>query len=230
MSNIQTGIAGAHWGLARAHTLMRISLIPRDERFFDLLEKQASTVTLAAQLLCQLMADPSHEADIAYEVAYLEQKGDAITREILQRINRRFVTPLDREDIHALAMALDDILDCIDVAAERTRLYHICEPTEPGVKLAQILHHAVQEVLRAVRGLRDLHNHRDIRQACVEINRRENQADYAHRAAVAQLLEMTDRPLEALKWKEIYESTEIAIDECEDIAGVIEQVLLKNAR
>jgi len=209
---------------------MRLSLIPRDEHFFDLLEKQASTVTYAAHLLCQLMDNPSANTNLAAEVADIEKQGDVITREIIQRINRKFVTPLDREDIHALALALDDILDQIDIAAERTRLYGIREPTEPGIKLAQILHSAAEQVQRAVRGLRNLRDTKDIRQACVEINRRENQGDYANRAAVAGLLEMNDRPLEALKWKEIYESIETALDECEDIAGMIEQVLLKNAR
>ncbi|MGQ9523630.1 MAG: DUF47 domain-containing protein [Armatimonadota bacterium] len=209
---------------------LRLSLIPRDEHFFDLLEKQAVTAGCAADLLCEIMRDPSAKADLALQVADLELRGAAITREILQRINRKFVTPLDREDIHALALAIDDIIDCIDVAAERTRLYHICQPTESGLKLAQILSAAVEQVRRAVGGLRDLKRSKDIRQACVEINRKENQGDYANRAAVARLLEMTDRPLEALKWKEIYASIEAAIDECEDIAGVIEQVLLKNAR
>jgi len=206
-----------------------LRLIPRDERFFELLERQVSVVGHAAELLEQFVADPVRNAEKAAEIQALEQEGDRITREALQKINLTFVTPLDREDIHALASALDDILDAIDQAADRIRLYRISARNDNGAKLATILREAVDYVGAAIRHLRNLKQRDRIRKLCVEINRKENQGDYANRAAVAALFDMVDAPLDAIKWREIYETIERALDECEDIAGVIEQVLLKNS-
>lgn len=139
-----------------------------------------------------------------------------------------FVTPLDREDIHTLASALDDIMDYIDTAADRMVLYEIDAPTEAVIKLSKILAEAAELTAGAVRRLRNMRDSGPIQEACVAINRLENQGDRINREALAQLYRMHDRPVEALKWREIYDHIETAIDKCEDVADTLEAIVLKN--
>jgi hypothetical protein len=147
----------------------------------------------------------------------------------MKKLNMTFVTPLDREDIHALASALDDIMDFIEAAADRMVLYEIKEPTESAIKLSRILAQATEVVVEAVSALRDKKQTDAIRKACIAINRLENEGDQANRAALAKVFQMHDQPIEALKWREIYNNIETAIDECEDVADILESTILKNA-
>jgi predicted phosphate transport protein (TIGR00153 family) len=206
-----------------------IKLLPKQEAFFDLFEQQAETVNKGAQCLAGLLSDFRNVEDVAFKLKATEHDGDEIAHEIIRKLNTTFVTPLDREDIHSLASALDDILDYIETASDRMALYEIKEPTVASIKLSAILAKSTELTLQAVRGLRDMKNAKTVREVCVEINRLENQGDQINRAALAELFKMIDQPVEALKWREIYGHIETAIDKCEDVAEIIESTLLKNA-
>jgi predicted phosphate transport protein (TIGR00153 family) len=206
-----------------------IRLVPRQETFFELFEKQAETVNAGAQLLYAILSNFTDVENKAFKIKGIEHDGDEIVHEIIKRLNRTFVTPLDREDIHALTSALDDILDFTEAAADRMVLYEIEMPTEEAITLSRILAEATEVTVRAVGALRDMRRPEVIREACIEINRLENQGDRANRAALAKLFQMHDQPIEALKWREVYNNIETAIDKCEDVADVLESTVLKNA-
>jgi len=159
----------------------------------------------------------------------MEHDADEVAHGIMNKLNMTFVTPLDREDIHALTCALDDIMDFIEAAVDRMALYEVAKPTEEAIKLCNILVQATEQTVKAVYGLRDLKKPEPVREACVAINRLENEGDQANRMALSKLFQMHDEPIEALKWREIYDQIETAIDECEDVADIIESVLLKSA-
>lgn len=203
-------------------------LLPRQDSFFDMFEKQATTVDQAAQSLLRLMTDYHDVEETAYKIKTMEHDADEIAHTILKKLNTTFVTPLDREDIHALVSAMDDILDYIENAADRMALYEIAEPTEEAIKLVSILAEASALVTKAIFRLRDIKHPSVIREACVEINRLENQGDQVNRMAIAKLFQMHDNPIEALKWREIFDHIETAIDKCEDVADILESTVLKN--
>jgi uncharacterized protein len=205
-------------------------LVPKQEGFFDLFEKQAQTVNTGAQALTEMLTNYTDIEEKAFKIKAIEHDADEIAHEIMRMLNRTFVTPLDREDIHALASAMDDILDYIEAASDRMVLYEIKQPTEAAIKLATILAEAADLTMKAMTCLRDIKKQNEpIRAHCVAINRLENLGDQANRNALAKLFQMDDQPMEALKWREIYNNIETAIDKCEDVADIIESVTLKNA-
>lgn len=206
-----------------------LRLVPRQESFFELFEKQARLVDEGAKYLMQIMEEFEHLEDLAFRLKATEHDADEVVHEIIRKLNTTFVTPLDREDIHALASALDDILDAIEAASDRMVLYEIREPTESAVKLTKILAEATSLMVQAVGSLRNLRQTEAIREACVAINRLENRGDQTNRAAIAKLFQMDDKPIEALKWREIYNNIETALDKCEDVADILEATILKNA-
>lgn len=205
-------------------------LVPKQDSFFDLFEKQVETVNNGAQALQDMLMDFTDIEDKAFRIRATEHDADEIVHSMMRKLNTTFVTPFDREDIHALTSALDDILDFIEAAADRMVLYEIDEPTEAAIKLSQILAEATGITQGAVAALRDMKKNSDkIREACVAINRLENRGDQVNRAAMAKLFQMHDKPMEALKWREIYHNMETAIDKCEDVADILESAVLKNA-
>lgn len=206
-----------------------IRLIPKQESFFDLFDKQVKTVNRGAKCLAELLSNYENVEDAAFNIKATEHDADEIVHNIIRKLNTTFVTPLDREDIHALTSALDDILDFVEAAANRMILYEIKEPTEEAVKLSKILAEATELTVKAVCNLRDMKQSAAIREACIAINRLENQGDQLNRAALARLFQMHDKPIEALKWREIYDHIETAIDKCEDVADILESTVLKNA-
>ena len=205
-------------------------LVPKQDSFFDLFEKQVETVNNGAQALQDMLTDFTDIEDKAFRIRATEHDADEIVHSMMRKLNTTFVTPFDREDIHALTSALDDILDFIEAAADRMVLYEIDEPTEAAIKLSQILAEATGITQGAVVALREMKKNSDkIREACVAINRLENRGDQVNRAAMAKLFQMHDKPMEALKWREIYHNMETAIDKCEDVADILESAVLKNA-
>jgi predicted phosphate transport protein (TIGR00153 family) len=159
----------------------------------------------------------------------VEHEADLITHETMEKLNKTFVTPLDREDIHDLISSLDNILDHVEAAADKFSLYRIPEVQPDAILLADILLHAVREVQTTIGQLRNLKGADSVLKHCIEINRLENEGDFAYRSAIAKLFEKGGDPLNVIKWKEVYESIENAIDSCEDVANVIEGVALKNS-
>jgi predicted phosphate transport protein (TIGR00153 family) len=203
------------------------SLIPREVRFYDDFEKQAEHIVRAARLLHELVHHFADARAKLHAIKEIEHEGDQITHEVVRRLNTTFITPLDREDIHSLASRLDDVLDYIEAAAERLVVYRIKEPTSASRAMADVIVRTCEAMDRAVRCLRTMdaafHQH------AVEVNRLENSADNLLRDSLAAMFEEMSDPIEIIKWKEIYETMEIVTDRCEDVANVIEGIILKMA-
>jgi predicted phosphate transport protein (TIGR00153 family) len=209
---------------------MGLRLIPKEENFFVMFVEQAETIVEAADLLTDLFHNFTDMDRKVMAVNKIEHKADEITHRIAEKLNLTFITPIDQEDIHDLASALDDIVDYIDATVERLALYKVKEPTEDAVHLANILHRAAEETRTAVGELsRFKKNTATMKQCWIEVNRLENQGDTASRMAIANLFENESNAIEVLKWKEIYEHLETAIDKCEDVVNILEQIVLKHS-
>ncbi|MBE9566736.1 MAG: DUF47 domain-containing protein [Proteobacteria bacterium] len=206
---------------------MKLRFIPREERFFELFDRQAKDIVKGAELLVELVSRPAETAELRSQIEEVEHEGDITTHEIADRLNRTFVTPFDHEDIHALAGRLDDVLDNIEATADRMYLYEAGEATPEMMNLADTLLDTVKVLAKAVGGLSDMKNARRILDYCIEIHRLENVGDEQSRRALANLFQGTDA-LYALKWKEIYDHVENAIDKCEDVASIVEGIVVKH--
>jgi hypothetical protein len=206
---------------------MKLRFMPREERFFELFEEAARNVVKGAELLVQLVGDHPRTADLRRQIEQVEHEGDITTHEIADRLNRTFVTPFDHEDIHDLAGRLDDVLDNIEATADRMHLYEAGEPTPEMVKLVGVLAEATQALEKTVAGLRDMKHARRTLDYCIEIHRLENVGDEESRIALSRLFKQPDA-LHALKWKEIYDHVENAIDKCEDVASIVEGIVTKH--
>jgi len=195
--------------------------------FFDLFEQHAERTREAAALLAQMIRqglDPERQAELVKRAEHL---GDEITHTVIERLHQTFITPIDRGDIHELISRMDDVLDLIEASAERIWLYGIRTMEPEALELADVLEKAVVEMGAAVRGLRDLKDRPRLLAHCTEINRLENVGDQLLRRAVARLFNESRDPIHVIKWKEIYDYLENAIDRCEDVANVIEGVALE---
>jgi predicted phosphate transport protein (TIGR00153 family) len=201
-------------------------VLPREESFFKMFVQQAENVHAGTKALVAMLANFSDPQEQSRGIKALEHQGDTITHDLNTRLNKTFITPFDREDIHELSSKIDDVLDLADAAAGRLVIYRV-KAIRPGVlELAQILEQAAAQVVEAVRVL-EKQDH--ILTRCIEINRLENEGDRISRTLIAQLFEQEKDPVEIIKWKEIIEAIETAIDKCEDVANVIETVILKSA-
>jgi predicted phosphate transport protein (TIGR00153 family) len=201
------------------------NMIPKDVEFFALFEQQARYILDAATLLREMVYNFHDAKAKAFAIKELEHKADQTTHEVVKRLNTTFVTPLDREDLYALAGRLDDVLDFIDAVAERLIIYRIKEPTSACRAMAEVIVETVHGMHRAVGTLRKpvgvFHAH------AVEVNRLENQADMLLRETLAELFDQESDPIAVIKWKEIYETMEVVTDRCEDVVNVIEGIVLK---
>ena len=207
-----------------------MGLFPKDINFYDLFERGVGKVHEGAQALGDLVKDFTNVPLKAKRIKDIEHEADLITHETIEKLNKTFVTPLDREDIHGLICSLDNILDHVEAAADKFSLYRIAEIQPDAALLADILIHSVKEVQVTIGKLRNLKDADLILKHCIEINRLENEGDFVYRSAIAKLFDVhANDPLNVIKWKEIYESIENAIDSCEDVANVIEGVTLKNS-
>lgn len=200
-------------------------LIPREEKFYADFMAMAEQLRSGARMLEEMFASDPPIADKAHEIREAEHKCDFLTHEVIQRLNKTFVTPIDREDIHALARALDDVMDAIDAAASLIPLYNI-NKVRPGAReLTRIISASTDQVLLAVQALE---KRKGVLDRAVEINRLENEADRAHQRAVGQLFAEEHDPIEVMKWKEILDLLEGATDRCEDVANLLENVVVKH--
>jgi predicted phosphate transport protein (TIGR00153 family) len=206
--------------------LVAFRLIPKEERFYDDFTTMAEQIRYGAELLDQMLAPDRPIWDKADEIKEVEHKCDFLTHEIIQRLNRTFVTPLDREDIHTLARSLDDVMDAIDASAAVLRLYHIESVRTGARELARLVRDSTEQVVGAMRALE---KRKGVAECAVEINRLENEADRAHQAAVQALFNDERDAVTIMKWKEILDFLEDATDRCEDVANVLEGVVVKHA-
>ncbi|OGK95191.1 MAG: phosphate transport regulator [Candidatus Rokubacteria bacterium RIFCSPHIGHO2_12_FULL_73_22] len=203
------------------------NLIPKEVRFYDYFEQQSRNLVRAGALLRELVYDFPDARAKAHAIKEVEHQGDQITHEIVKRLNTTFITPIDREDIHDLATRLDDVLDYIEAAAERLVVYRIKEPTSACRAMADVIVQIIAATDRCIHCLRAMdpgfHEH------AVEVNRLENSADTLLRESLAALFDEGGDPIDVIKWKEIYETLETVTDRCEDVANVIEGIILKMA-
>jgi predicted phosphate transport protein (TIGR00153 family) len=202
------------------------NLIPREIAFFDMFQKAAHNVTEASRLLKAMMEQYVDPVEQARRIKELEHVGDGITHDIVLKLNQTFITPIDREDIHGLASALDDILDLVEAISDRFVVFKIVCPTAAAIKLADILH---QSSVAVGVGVDRLGKQRaDLQECCILINSLENEADRVMRDAISGLFEEEKDPIAVIKWKEIYENFEEGTDRCEDVANILERIALKH--
>ncbi|MDQ4094960.1 MAG: DUF47 family protein [Actinomycetota bacterium] len=205
---------------------MRLRLVPTEGSFFDLFEQMATKVQQGADALLDLLENYSDLDRKSGRVLDIEHEGDEITHEIIRRLNTTFVTPFDSEDIHQLASSLDDVLDHIEAAAEYLQLYRIEKPLPQMVSIARILSEGASKTAESMPGLRKM---KDLSEYWVEINRLENESDRAYRRTIAHLFSGDFKAMDVLKYKEIIEEVEQAVDRLEDVANTVESIFLKHA-
>jgi uncharacterized protein len=204
---------------------MAFRFLPREEKFYSDFQALADELKHGASALEEMLVAEHPLWDKADEIKEIEHKCDFLTHEIIQRLNRTFVTPLDREDIHALARSLDDVMDAIDAAATLIRLYRLDSVRFGALELARIITTCTEQVRL---GLGALEQHKGLATHAIEINRLENEADRLHQQAVSRLFDEERDPLLVMKWKEALDFLEDATDRCEDVANVLEGVMVKH--
>jgi predicted phosphate transport protein (TIGR00153 family) len=207
---------------------MAFSLIPKEEKFFDMFEVQAKRITETAKIFKQLLGNWDPESPLIQKIRDLEHEADSTTHEIIDKLNRTFITPFDREDIHRLASKMDEVIDLMQGTASRMHRYHLKSTSEELVHLAEIVLRSVETMEKAVFGLRDIQRPKRILEYCIEINSYENQGDQLLDLAMEKLFANQKDPIEVIKWKEIYEMVETATDMCEDVANTIESIVVKH--
>lgn len=203
-----------------------LRLLPKETRFFDLFESQAAKVHEAGRALHELARHYEQIDEKARHIKVLETQADHITHDIIDRLNRTFVTPIDREDIHALASALDDVLDNIEGVASRLALFNIRSVTPETLQLTSIIEQACGAIVEGVKHLTDF---KKINEFCIQINHLENEADHISRNVTAKLFHEETDFRELIKWKEIYGRLEATTDDCEDVANILEGIVVKNS-
>ncbi len=204
-------------------------LLPRDDRFFDLFTAVALLIVKAAGQLHELFeADKARRGPLVESIKRLEHEADQITHEVVNRLDRSFITPLDREDIHLLASRLDDVMDVIDGTARRCHLFHAGDAPGGAVLLTNVIQRTSEQLLTAVQGLtKDREN--TVMPACVEVKRLEEEGDALYHEWLAKLFDGSPDPLEVIRWKEIYDTLEKTLDRAEDVANVMESISIKHA-
>lgn len=205
------------------------NLFPKEEKFFELFNKSSEKIVEGTVLFNQLLNNYTDIEEKIKVIKNIEHECDKITHECVEKLNKSFITPFDREDIHLLISKMDDILDLIDAAAHRLSLYKIKEIPPEFSNLGEILQKSSEELVKALKNLKNLKDTKRILDCCIEINRLENEGDLINRKAIAKLFDNSPDPLMVIKWKEIIEDIEMAIDKCEDVANIIEGIVLKNA-
>jgi len=200
----------------------------KDRGFYDLFDKAAANISRAAAVLVAAMEHFSNLDNWAKEVHELEEDGDLLTHDILKKLHKTVIAPIDREDIHALASTLDDILDFIWGTAERLAVFKMKEATKEAISMSKELLTTVELVHKAIKKLKEK-NYPQMQEYCIEINKFENKLDREFRDALGRLFDEVKDPVLVIKWKEIYEHLENASDKCEDVADILESIAIKNA-
>jgi uncharacterized protein len=201
-------------------------LIPKDTSFFEMFSGMSNNLIAGARAMVDLFSEYRDLEMKVQEIRRIEHVGDEMTHAILRKLNQTFITPFDREDIHKLASSLDDVLDCLNAAGSRIIMYRITDPPPEAAQIARLVLAQTQELEKAVSLLQ---KNGDVLGHCVEINRLENEADLLSRAAIARLFDQETDSIHLIKTKELVEILETATDRAEDVADVLETVVLKNA-
>jgi predicted phosphate transport protein (TIGR00153 family) len=203
-----------------------LRLIPRDQQFYELFSQIAERLTGSSKLLHELFENPGDMQRKVAEIKELEHQADNLTHEVIERLDRTFVTPFDREDIHELASELDEVIDLVDGAARRADIYRITEIPKGAVILTDVLCKAAVCVEAAVRGMK---TQKIVNAQTEELKKFEEEGDAAYHEAMGILFDNSSDPIQVIKWKELYDKIEDAIDQCEDVGNVLQSISLKNA-
>jgi len=203
--------------------------IPKEEKFYDLFEELINKIEEGGKIFLCMVETYEYPLPKITKLKELEHEADVITHRTYEKMHKSFLTPLDREDIYALVNKMDSILDMIEASAARMSLYKVKKPTKVIIDQAKILNEAISKVKLIVYAMRDMKNSKMIIDACVEINTLENEGDIVLRTAMVDLFEHEKDAIELIKWKEIFERIEEALDVCEDVSNIIEGIVLKHA-
>lgn len=203
-------------------------LIPKEEKFFDNFDELAEKIEEGGKLFLEMMETQDYSEQRIIKIKQVEHEADLITHRTYEKMHTTFLTPLDREDIYDLVNKMDSIMDMMDASAARMYLYKVKTPSKTVIEQARILTASIAKVKLIVHDLRDMKNAKQILSACVVINTLENEGDAILRHAMAELFENEKDVFEVIKWKEIYERIEEAIDVCEDVSNIVEGIVLKN--
>jgi predicted phosphate transport protein (TIGR00153 family) len=202
---------------------------PREFNFFELFEKQISYAVDAARFFKEVVSQGRVNEDTLSKMSAIEHQADDVAHTIIEQLNKTFITPIDREDIHALTMEIDDIVDMIDTIVNRMRIYNITGVNKNLQEFAVVIEQSVQAVARAIGGLRNIKNVKVVFDACVEVNRLENVGDAMRDQMLMELFTTVKDPIAVIKWKDIYQDAETVLDVCEDVAHVVDSIMVKQA-
>jgi uncharacterized protein len=208
---------------------MGFSFLPKDENFFVLFSRQAEFAVSAATLFVEITSKGIYDDEVVRKMRNIEHQADEITHEIIDRLNKTFITPFDREDIFTLTKELDSVIDMIYTIANRMRVYKIQEINSDLVEFAKVIDKSVRALTIAIDGLKDTKNPQASLDSCIEVNRLENIGDNMRDAILARLFETVSDPIYLIKWKEIIQFAETVLDICEDVAHVVESIFVKQA-
>jgi uncharacterized protein len=208
---------------------MFFKFLPRDFNFFELFEKQVSCAVDAARFFKEVVSWDCVSEDTVSKMAAIEHQADNVAHTIIEQLNKTFITPIDREDIHTLTTQLDDIVDMINNIVNRMRIYNITGVDKNLVEFAEVIEQSVQAVARAIGGLRNIKNVKAVFDACVEVNRLENVGDTMRDRMLMELFTTRKDPIEVIKWKDIYQDAETVLDVCEDVANIVDSIMVKQA-
>jgi hypothetical protein len=206
--------------------MFRFRMFRRGGKFFDMFIEAARNTHQGARAFQQMLEDFRETDEQWRAVEEYEHEGDKITHRILRTLHQTFLTPVDRQDIHKLTSALDDVIDLIEASAARMAMYRVSKPTPEALRLAGIIVRCTDQIVRGITALPRIES---VQEPCIEINRLENEADEVARSAIAGLFLAEAPPIEVIKWKEIYETMETATDRCEDVANLLEEIALKHS-
>jgi predicted phosphate transport protein (TIGR00153 family) len=200
--------------------------VPNQEKFFDLFKESAQNALSGAKALKEMFEQGQDFPESWKKIKDIEHEGDRLTHRTIRTLNQTFITPIDSEDIHALATALDNVMDAIEAAASRVVLYKITKMAPEALELTNIVVASTEQLVKAISHMPKLE---DVDDYCIEINRLENAADEIYRQAIGALFDQERPPLEVIKWQDIFDILESATDRCEDVANILESIGLKNA-
>ena len=204
-------------------------LFPKTDNFFELFEELADKIEEGGKLFLEMAQTRDFSEEKVAKLKEIEHEADGITHKTYERMHKTFLTPIDREDIYALVNKMDSIMDVIEATAVRVHLYKVKKPADAIIKQAQILSDAIKKVKSIVQAMRNMKNSEMILAGCVEINTLENAGDIVLRTIMANLFENEKDAIELIKWKDIFQLLEEAIDVCEDVSNIVEGIVLKHA-
>ena len=204
-------------------------LFPKEENFFNFFEELADKIEEGGKFFLEMTKNRDYSAAKVSRLKEIEHEADGITHKTYERMHKTFLTPIDREDIYALVNKMDSIMDVIEATAIRIHMYNVKKPDDEIIKQAEILFQAITKIKEIIHGLRDMKNSKMILDGCVEINTLENAGDVVLRTIITELFIKEKDAIELIKWKEIFERIEEAIDVCEDVSNTVEGIVLKHA-